>query len=72
VSEGYDREMARIQSEVKGRMSADYDARMKALLNGEPAEGEALDLSPVILDRRLFSDDLVRDLGGDPEAQGLT
>jgi len=24
-----------------------------------------------VLGRRLFSDDLVRDLGGDPEAQGL-
>jgi hypothetical protein len=71
VSEDYGREMARIQSEVKDRMSAGYDARLKTLLNGEPAEGDALDLSPVILDRRLFSDDLIRDLGGDPEAQGL-
>lgn len=71
MSEDYDREMARIQSEVKNRMSADYDARLKALLNGEPAEGDALDLSPVILDRRLLSDDLIRDLGGDPEEQGL-
>jgi hypothetical protein len=36
------------------------------------AEGEALDLNPVIFDRRMFSDDLIRDLGGDPEAQGLS
>lgn len=35
-------------------------------------KGDALDLSPVTFDRRLFSDDLIRDLGGDPEAQGLT
>jgi hypothetical protein len=72
VSEDYDREMAWIQSDVKGRLSAEYDARVKAVLNGgEPAEGDALDLSPVILDRRMISDDLIRDLGGDPDAQGL-
>jgi len=33
VSEDCEREMARIQSEVKGRLSAEYDARQKALLN---------------------------------------
>lgn len=72
MSEDYDREMARLQSDVKGRLSAEYDTRLKALLGGgEPAEGDALDLSPVILDRQMFSDDLIRDLGGDPEAQGL-
>jgi len=49
MSEDYDREMARLQSDVKGRLSAEYDARLKAVLNGdlEPAEGDALDLSPV-------------------------
>jgi hypothetical protein len=74
VTEDYDREMAWIQSGVKGRLSAEYDARLKAVLNGdwEPAEGEALDLSPVIFGRWLFSDDLIRDLGGDPEEQGLS
>jgi hypothetical protein len=73
VSEDYDREMAWIQAGVKGRLSAEYDAKLKAALNGEwePEESDALDLSPVVLDRRLFSDDLIRDLGGDPEAQGL-
>lgn len=74
MSEDYDREMAWIQSDVKGRLSAEYEARLKAVLNGdwEPDEGDAPDLSPVILDRRMFSDDLIRDLGGDPEAQGLS
>jgi hypothetical protein len=74
VSEDYDRETAWIQSGVKGRLSAEYDARQKALLNGdwEPAEDVALDLGPVVFDRRVFSDDLIRDMGGDPEAQGLS
>jgi hypothetical protein len=74
VSEDCDREMAWIQAGVKGRLSAEYDVRLKAALNGEwePEESDALDLNPVILDRRLFSDDLIRDLGGDPEAQGLS
>lgn len=73
MSEEYEREMAWIQPEVKGRLSAEGSARSKALLNGdwEPAGGDALDLSPVTFDRRLISDDLIRDLGGDPEAQGL-
>ncbi len=34
--------------------------------------GDALDLDPVTLDRQMFSDGLIRDLGGDPEAQGLS
>jgi hypothetical protein len=73
MSEDYDREMAWIQSGVKGRLSAGYDAGLNPLLNGdwEPAEDDALDRDPVIFPRSLFSDDLIRDLGGDPEAQGL-
>lgn len=43
MSEDYDREMARIQSEVKGRLSDDYDARLKAL-----CEGRNPDASPGI------------------------
>jgi hypothetical protein len=71
--EDCDRETAWIQSDVKGRLSAEYDARLKALLNGgEPAGDDALDLGPVILDRRMISDGLIRDLGGDPEAQALS
>jgi hypothetical protein len=68
-----DREIARLQSEVQRRMSAGYDAGLKALVEGggESAEGDALDLDPVIFDRSMFSDDLIRDMGGDPEAQGL-
>jgi hypothetical protein len=72
VSGNRDRETAWIQS-GEGRLSAKGSARLKALINGgEPAEDDALDLGPVAFDRRLISDDLIRDLGGDPEAQGLS
>jgi hypothetical protein len=43
------------------------------MANADTITGQAgLDISPVTFDRRLINDDLIRDLGGAPEAEGLS
>lgn len=40
------------------------------LVPGTVTGDEMLDRDPVAFGREMFSDDLIRDLGGDPETQG--
>lgn len=68
---------AKGSAEGKPRQHARYAGAKGAEMAGEGTIGAQmaaaapLDRDPVVFDRRLFSDDLIRDLGGDPGAQGL-
>lgn len=77
IPDGYQTTRGFTLDEVEGMLKPGFlgEAVTAQAANGETISGQAagaLDRDPVILNRRMFSDDLIRDLGGDPEAQGLS